>query len=101
MDRRLKLHKMFEDILGSKAVYFQPPKNLRMTYPCIRYKISGIDTHRADDTLHINTVKYQVTYIDRNPDNSVIFRLIKIPMISLDRAYTSDGLHHYVYDLYF
>ena len=43
MRNRLDLQKIFEDILGSKNVYFQPPESLKMKYPAIRYSLDDID----------------------------------------------------------
>ena len=37
---RLTLQTKLEDLLGSKHVYYQPPENLKMEYPAIRYSKS-------------------------------------------------------------
>ena len=38
MDKRQTLQSELEAILGSRNVYYQPPANLKMQYPAIRYK---------------------------------------------------------------
>ena len=34
MERRLELHEALCEVLGSRNVYFQPPDNVTMRYPC-------------------------------------------------------------------
>ena len=99
--RRLKLHAIFEKMLGTNHVYFQPPPDLRMAYPCIRYSLSGMDPHWGGNKLYVNTARYQVTYIDADPDNSIKYEMVKLPMCTMERSYKSNGLNHYVFDLYF
>ena len=40
MRTRLDLDDTLREIMGDKgSVYFQPPENLKMKYPCIRYSL--------------------------------------------------------------
>ena len=41
MSKRIDLGNKLKEILGSSNVYFQPPDNLKMVYPCIRYRLEG------------------------------------------------------------
>lgn len=101
MGQRTDLQIILEDILGSKNVYFQPPENSRMKYPCIVYNLSNYNTVFADDAPYISYKRYQLTLIHRDPDNRVKDELIKLPLCSFDRFFTSDNLNHYVYTIYF
>lgn len=73
--RRLKLHnlliELFEDDYDpvAKNVYYRPPENVKMKYPCIRYKREDIISEHADNISYRKTNRYQVTVIDKNPDN--------------------------------
>lgn len=82
-------------------VYFQPPNNAQIEYPCIIYKL---DDHRADyaDNGKYNSHKrYQVTVIDRNPDSELPDQVFELPTCEFDRFFTADGLNHWVYNLFF
>jgi hypothetical protein len=86
----------------SAHVYFQPPVNTKMQYPCIRYMLDGDETLHAGNKLYRRTKKYQVTVIDRNPDSTLPDVLMdELPLCTFDRFFTADQLNHYVFTLFF
>lgn len=101
MDRRRNLQALLVNILGSSNVYFQPPPTIKMEYPCIVYERSTGDTQFADNNPYTFEFRYKVTYIDRSPENEVVKKLLSLPKCTYDRFYTSDGLNHDVFNLYF
>lgn len=101
MDRRLNLHAMLEDVLGSNNVYFQPPESIQMKYPCIVYKLSYYQTIYADNNPYKSKKRYQMTLIHEDPDNEIKEKLVSLPLCSFDRFFTSGLLNHYVYNIYF
>lgn len=101
MGSRLDLQALFEEILGSRNVYFQPPSTIRMSYPAIVYERIRIDTDHADNQAYFQHPKYSVTVIDPDPDSEIPGRVAKLPMCSFDRHYTADNLNHDVFNLYF
>ena len=101
MASRAELQKELETLLGSRNVYYQAPATVKMEYPAIRYSKSDIDIKSANDKPYLHKKKYEITVIDRKPDNEVIDKLLKIPMSSYDRYYTADNLHHDVITLYY
>lgn len=101
MDRRLNLHQILKNILGSDEVYFQPPSSTYLSYPCIIYERSGIDTKKADNFNYIKIVKYTITLIGSNPESSIINDILDIPTCVYDRFYTYNGLNHDVFSLYY
>lgn len=101
MDRRLELQSLLEDILGSDNVYFQPPENVVMQYPCIVYGRDGAHRVSADNSGYRRVQRYQVTVIDRDPENPVIEKLGLLPRCSDGRSYVADGLNHDVFELYY
>lgn len=100
MASRPNLQYKLEELNGNKNVYFQPPSNLQMNYPAIKYEIDGIDTKFANDGSYINNIRYKVTIISRDPEPEVINKLLKLPMCTFDRPYKADNLNHYVFTLY-
>lgn len=101
MRPRAELHEILKQIPGSKYVYFQPPESVKMKYPCIVYSMDDIDTKAADNISYVNTKRYSVTIIDKDPDSMIPEALLKLPMCSFDRSYTIDNLNHWVLRLYF
>ena len=100
-DRRLKFQTILETILGTRNVYFQPPANLVMKYPCIVYERDRADTKFADNNPYKHTSRYQVIYLDKNPDGVVYDKLAALPMSLFQRAYQADNLNHDVFNIYF
>ena len=99
--QRLDLHDILQGILGSDQVYFQPPSNVVMQYPCIVYRRDNAYTDFAGNKPYSTTTRYQVIYIDRNPDSGVPDKIAALPMSLFNRFYTADNLNHDVYTLYF
>lgn len=89
------------ETLGATQVYFQPPGNLTMMYPCIRYEIDDVLTRYADNLPHTSDTRYTVTVIDRNPDSEIPKKIARLPLSSFNRFYTAANLNHFVYNLYF
>ena len=101
MGSRLKLQSELEEILGSKNVYYQPPNNLTMSYPCIRYALEGYDVSKADDVTYKNIKRYEVIVISKTVDHPAVEKILQMSMCSFDRQYISENLYHYVLTLYF
>ena len=100
-NRRLELHKILEEIIGSKNVYYKAPENLKMQYPCIKYSRDDIETDNADNVNYLMHDRYSVIVIDKNPDNPAIKKILALPMSSFDRQYISDNMYHDVIRLYY
>nr|DAV50363.1 MAG TPA: tail completion protein [Caudoviricetes sp.] len=101
MAPRLNLQTILEQVLGSRNVYFQPPENLKMSYPAIVYHLNDEWVRHADDMGYFRKKRYQITVVDRNPDSTIPDRVGSLPLCSFDRWYASNGLNHFVYNLYF
>lgn len=99
MGQRLQLQTLLES-LGIK-VYFQPPSNVKMEYPCIVYQLDDVDTKFAGNAPYSRTKRYQVTHISRNPDSDVPDKIAALPMSTFSRFFVADNLNHTVYSLYF
>lgn len=98
---RLELHRKLVEALESKNVYFQPPNNLKINYPAIVYSRDGMNLKHADDVVYSNKRRYSVMLIDRTPDSIVIDRLLTLQYCSYNNHFTSDNLHHDVFEIYF
>lgn len=100
-DQRLALQAVLVALLGSTNVYFQPPPNITLDYPCIIYNRSDINVAHADNGPYKAKKQYEVISIDRNPDSETPSKLSMLPLCSYDRFYTADNLNHDVFTLFF
>ena len=94
MDRRQELQTILENILESRNVYYQPPSNTKLEYPCIIYKRSSLHTRHANNSIYINKVRYEVLLISNTPNNPTIDKILELPYCTYDRYYVADGLSH-------
>ena len=101
MSNRADLNDLFEKILGSTNVYFQPPSTIKLKYPCILYSLDNIDVQYGDNRAYQKANRYQVTLMDKNPDSPYRERIMDIPMCTYQRHFASDNLNHDVFNLYF
>lgn len=99
--KRLDLQELLITLLGSSNVYFQPPPNIIMQYPCIIYRRDDINIAHADNSPYKHKTRYQITVVDQDPDSVIHEKIGELPMCSYDRSYTAENLNHDVYNLYF
>jgi len=96
---RLELQALLAAI--TEHVYFQPPENIQMQYPCIVYSRDGTSSDHADNELYRYAKRYQVTVIDRDPDTELADHVEALKYSSFERFFPSDDLNHYVFSVYF
>jgi hypothetical protein len=99
MGRRLDLQRILEAITTN--VYFQPPTNVQLKYPCIIYKRDSANTQFADNTPYSYKQRYMVMVIDQDPDSAIPEKVAALPTSIFSRFYTVDNLNHDVYSVYF
>lgn len=98
--RRDEFNNILKVILGSGNVYFQPPEERMLKYPCIVYARDRLATRRADNLPYSVSKAYQVTYISYDPDGDVIDKLALLPYSEHQRHFATSGLNHDVFVIY-
>lgn len=99
-DNSQKLQAMFEILLGSRNVYYDPPASVKMKYDAIVFTRSKIENTFADNAVYGQRNRYEVTTITTDPDAEIIGKISRLPMCSHDRHFTNDNLHHNTFVLY-
>lgn len=84
----------------SDRVYFQPPSNVKMEYPCIRYERAKMDTRFAGNKPYHITERYTVTVIHPDPDNEVMKAVAALPMCTHSTFFVTENLNHDVFDIF-
>ena len=101
MQRRLIFHEVLVGILGSRNVYFQPPEGFKMAYPCIVYNRKNIRTNFADNLPYLMQDQYSVTVIEKDPESDIPDKIAKQSTATFERSFTSAGLNHNIFNVYF
>ena len=97
----MELDRILRTTLGTTNVYFDPPESIKIKYPCIVYSLGGISQRKADNQTYIGLKRYGLTYITQEADDPMVDTLEELDYCHLNRPYTSNGLFHYAYDIYF
>lgn len=98
---RKELDAILRACLGSSNVYFDPPESFKLKYPCIVYSFNNNANRFADDKNYSRIKRYTMIYITMDPDDQKIDALDDIEYCRLTNTYSSNGLFHYTYELYF
>ena len=53
------LQVVLQEIMGDHKVYYQPPENLKLTYPCIIYETSDILSNFADNNPYHGRISFR------------------------------------------
>lgn len=97
--KRFDIQTLLEELCPN--VYFQPPANIQMQYPCIRYERDTGVTLFADDHPYRYSKRYLVTVIDQDPDSPIPDKVAALPSSTFNRFYTADNLNHDVFNIFF
>lgn len=104
MERRNELHQVLKSLFGSDKphVYYQPPKDQQIIYPCIVYKLDDMPAIHANNSPYGIGHRYQITVIDRDPESRLREEVSKLPTCRMRTSpYSKDNLHHYVFTLFY
>lgn len=102
---RSALREVLEDLMEGLGLepnlYYQPPSNIQMAYPCIVYKRDYQATFQADNEKYAHYKRWQLTIIDRNPDSPIPDKVEALEYTTFIRSFTADGLNHTIINIYF
>lgn len=103
MGTRLELHEGLVEVAGpSYHVYYQPPTNVEIEYPCIVYERDRPYSRCADNETYSFLRQYQLTVISRDPDCALPETLVKhFPLCREERRFVLDNLYHTILNIYF
>lgn len=101
MGNRIDLQKKFEDILGSRNVYYQPPESIKMSYPAIVYSLGGIDPTYANNKKYLKDKFYSGMLIDKNPESEFVDKLQELDYCEIAKPFSTNGLNHFPFTIYY
>lgn len=93
--RSQELQATFEELLGSRNVYYNPPESVVMEYDAIVFSRSTINNTFANDSVYVQLPStFEVTTITRDPDAPIIEKVSMMPRCKFVTSYVADNLHH-------
>ena len=104
MGRRQDFHAILESLYEpyeTPCVKYQPGPSITLSYPAIIYKLDDMPSIFANNRPYHWDHRYAVTVIDRSPESKLREKMIQLPMCKFSRAFVSDNLHHFTFEIYF
>lgn len=101
MGTRISLQILLKTLLQSDNVYFQPPSEFKMEYPCITYHIGKLHSESADNIVYHLENRYTLTVIDRDPDSEIVKKVSLLPRCVHDQHFNTSNLNHDVFSIIF
>ena len=98
--RSQELQAAFQELLGSRNVYYNPPESVKMNYDAIVFNRSNINNKFADNSVYMQSHFYTVTTITYDPDAEIIDKISNLPGCSFVTSYVADNLYHNRFTLY-
>ena len=95
---RLDVHALLQEISGyGSRIYYNPPENIKMGYPCIVYSRVNLGARHADNMPYFRYDTYTVTHIYAKESDNSLSELLTSSGFVFDRNFITDNLHHDVY----
>lgn len=101
MGRRVDLHNLICETIGSRNAYYQPPATVKLKYPCVVYRLDDMPIIHADNKPYHWDHAYLLTVIDRDPESEIREKIAALPTCRFQRFFVSDNLNHYVFRVYY
>lgn len=101
-DNRLFLHSLLQDTFPGVSIYYRPPGNILLNYPCIVYERRGFEPSFSNTSAYVVGNRYQVMFISRLPGYSNVKKMFDLQgqvIIGSNDSYESDDLVHDVFTI--
>lgn len=100
MSSRIQLHNELLRFLPQ--VYFQPPENMVMEYPCIVYNKTDKKREFGNNSLYLSRQEYQIMLIEYDPDSPIADNMESyFTHCTITQYYVVDNLNHTTLNLYY
>lgn len=95
------LQNLMKSLAGVQDAYIQAPTE-GMEFPCIMIE-RGLPSSvkRADNRIHFLKKGYTLTVMDRAPDSPIPDLVEGLQYATFDRYFKTNGLHHFVFQMFF
>lgn len=100
-----QLLQMLDELLDHIPLYYDPPSETLMSYPCIRVTHDDLNIIHANNKKYSMMMSYTLTYLNEESVDvgldSITSKIINLEYCTFNRHYVSDNIHHYVFKIYY
>lgn len=101
-DKRLALYEELRTMFPEGYlynIYYQPPHNIKMNFPCIEYSFDGVNKTYANDATYLKSYKFTGMVISKNIDDPLFDAFIDHSRFKIVNKTIVDGLHHLYFEI--
>lgn len=97
---RQAIHNLLLTLPGVAKIYYQPPSNVQLEYPCVIYQRDDVSKKHADNQPYFRKNEWMVTTIEMDSDIPISEAVGALQTSEFNRSYNNDGLFHNVHILH-
>lgn len=76
-------------------IYFQPPTNIKLSYPAIVYRSTGTTNLYGDGLIYLKYYEFEIVVITSDPESQIPYDLLDgLEYATITSQYQSDNLYH-------
>lgn len=102
-ERRLFLHALLQEAFPDVTIYYRPPGNMLLKYPCIVYDKKALEPSFANMTTYVIGTRYQLSFLSELPgyfDAQLMYALHgPSVVITGNDSYETDDIVHDVFTI--
>lgn len=99
MSEQEDFHNQLEAIFPGLNLYYRPPTNLLLEYPCIVYDVKNFNASRANNAVYVNGTTFRATVMSVLPGYEDTRNMLQLAHSEHINSFISDGIVHEVFDI--
>jgi hypothetical protein len=102
-ENRLFLHSLLETTFPDVTIYYRPPGNILLEYPCIVYERKAFEPTFANTAAYIVGTRFQLSFLSQLPGYSSVQSLYALHgqglIVTSSDSYENDDIVHDVFSI--
>lgn len=95
-----KLISELQEKFPGVPVYFQPPENLTLRFPCLVLSLTGDKRQFADDKLYARFKHFTITVVDKDPLSKIPDEVAKLKYCRMSTRFVSANMNHTRFEIF-
>lgn len=101
MGNRKDLQHTLESVDSELHVYYHPPSNVQLQYPCLVYQLERIRQVMGNNRPYLRNRSYSALLITQGPNDDLVDKILDLPYVRHNRSYRADNLQHESFTIHY
>ena len=103
-ETRLFLHALLQNMFSDVSIYYRPPGNIILNYPCIVYEKKAYEPSFGNSTPYVVGMRFQVSLLSKLPGYTSVRDILSLngqgAIVADSDSYENDDIVHDVFTVY-